>query len=169
MLKKIISGGQFGADLGGLKAAIVFNLPTGGWAPAGFKTEQGSNIDLKENYGLKETPSSGYSQRTEWNVRDSDATIILSRDFMSKGTVATLNYCKKHKKNVHRVPFISRQEHVLVSGESILEFLHFHSIEILNIAGNRESVAPGIENWVTRVFLYVFHRLKKEELLFENH
>lgn len=74
-LIKIVSGGQTGADRAALDWALAHGVPCGGWCPKGRKAEDGP-IDLK--YPLKETPSSSYIQRTEWNVRDSDATVVFS-------------------------------------------------------------------------------------------
>src|SRR5512139_1952957 len=69
LVEKIVSGGQTGADRAGLDFAIEHGIPHFGWCPKGRKAEDGS-IDWR--YDLKETPSSDYPQRTEWNVRDSD-------------------------------------------------------------------------------------------------
>jgi hypothetical protein len=68
----IISGGQTGADRAALDWALEHDVPCGGWCPKGRNAEDGP-IDPK--YPLKETPSASYIQRTEWNVRDSEATI----------------------------------------------------------------------------------------------
>ena len=75
MIKKIVSGGQTGADRAGLDVASRWNFPYGGWCPKGRKAEDGA---IGGQYLLTETPSSNYLQRTEWNVRDSDATVIFT-------------------------------------------------------------------------------------------
>ena len=72
---KIVSGGQTGADRAALDWAMAHGVPHGGWCPAGRLAEDGV-IDMR--YSLKETPQPEYLQRTEWNVRDSDATLIVS-------------------------------------------------------------------------------------------
>ena len=41
MIRKIISGGQTGADQGALDAAIEYGFPYGGWLPKGRLTENG--------------------------------------------------------------------------------------------------------------------------------
>ena len=74
-MPKIISGGQTGADRAALDWALSHNLPCGGWCPKGRKAEDGIIV---AKYPLKESSSSSYIQRTEWNVRDSDGTIVLS-------------------------------------------------------------------------------------------
>jgi len=75
VIAKIISGGQTGADRAALDFAIERGMPLGGWCPAGLKSEDGP---IDRRYQLKETPSIGYVQRTEWNVRDSDGTVVFS-------------------------------------------------------------------------------------------
>jgi hypothetical protein len=54
MIKKIISGGQTGADRAALDVAIEYGIPHGGWVPRGRKTEDGR---LSERYHLKEIQS----------------------------------------------------------------------------------------------------------------
>jgi predicted Rossmann-fold nucleotide-binding protein len=75
MIKKIISGGQTGADQAALDVAIELGIPHGGWIPKGRKTEAGR---LPEKYHLKEMPTAEYRKRTEQNVIDSDGTLIIS-------------------------------------------------------------------------------------------
>jgi predicted Rossmann-fold nucleotide-binding protein len=65
MLKKIISGGQTGADRAALDTAIEKGIPHGGWIPKGRKTEDGT---LPEQYNLQEMPTTSYPKRTEKNI-----------------------------------------------------------------------------------------------------
>ena len=74
-LLKIVSGGQTGADRAALDWALANGLPCGGWCPLGRLAEDGV-IDAR--YPLRETPEPSPAQRTEWNVRDSDGTLIVS-------------------------------------------------------------------------------------------
>lgn len=89
---KIISGGQTGADLAGLRVAKLLGLPTGGVAPFGFFTQNGNQPDLKTVFGL--TDHGNYRQRTIQNVRTSDVTLIFSKN-MSPGTILTKNSAMK--------------------------------------------------------------------------
>ena len=92
----IVLGGQTGADRAALDWALEHNVPTGGWCPKGRKAEDGP-IDPK--YPLKETPSSSYLQRTEWNVRESDATVLFSiQPTLSGGSKRTMEFAQKHRK-----------------------------------------------------------------------
>src|SRR5215470_2473081 len=76
---KIISGGQTGVDRAALDAAITLGLPYGGWCPRGGWAEdcpQPPGLLVRYPF-LRETPSRDPAQRTEWNVRDSDATLVI--------------------------------------------------------------------------------------------
>ena len=75
MIKKIISGGQTGADQAALDVAIESGIPHGGWIPKGRKTENGR---LPDKYQLKEMATSSYPKRTEQNIIDSHGTLIIS-------------------------------------------------------------------------------------------
>lgn len=144
--KKIISGGQTGADMGGLLFAEMNKIPTGGWSPKGWRTENGSNPELDSRFGLKEAPFSGYNWRTERNAIESDATVIFSRNPKSAGTVQTVRFCIDNNKEVILVdPFAPD------AAEKVLGFLSKHEPKVLNIAGNRQSVASGIEQQVVKV------------------
>jgi hypothetical protein len=93
---EIISGGQTGADRAALDWAIKHGIPHGGWCPKGRRSEDGP-IDAK--YQLQETPSNNYAQRTEWNVKDSDGTVIFSvRKRLSGNSSETLEFAIKHRK-----------------------------------------------------------------------
>jgi len=127
-LTKIISGGQTGADEAGLKAAKRLGLRTGGWIPKGFKTEDGDKPSLQVHYGLEETESTSYKPRTLLNVRHSEGTIIFAEK-ESIGSILTQNYCRKLSKPYWINPNVS----------DIRMFISEHEIEVLNIAGNRES------------------------------
>ena len=75
MLRRIVSGGQTGVDRAALDWALARGFPCGGWCPAGRLAEDGP---IPAEYPLTETPAAESSQRTEWNVRDSDATLIVA-------------------------------------------------------------------------------------------
>src|SRR4051794_27751768 len=93
MLERVVSGGQTGADQAGLRAARACGIPTGGWAPLGWQTEDGPAPWLAD-FGLVELPDGGYPERTRANVRDSTATIWFG-DPGSPGGRTTLRACHK--------------------------------------------------------------------------
>jgi hypothetical protein len=159
MVLKAISGGQTGADLGGLRAAKELGILTGGEAPKGFKTEDGSNLELKTIYGLKESLSEDYGIRTVVNIRSSDTKIIFSSNAKSPGTKLTIKHCEKLYK-----PYIiidPKLENAPEMAKSFLEkqYIRFRKKLILNVAGNRESKSPGTEEKVYQILLKI---LKKD-------
>jgi hypothetical protein len=141
MITKIISGGQTGADQGGLAAAQALGLATGGLAPKGFRTERGARPELGTLYHLTESTSSSYLARTQENVAQSDGTVIFG-NVSSPGSFQTKMACLRLKK-----PFIANP-----SVNGLREWIATHNIKVLNVAGNRESKNPGIESRV-REFL----------------
>ena len=149
-IEKIISGAQTGADRGGLQAALALGIPTGGWCPKGRRAEDG--VIPKHFSALEETPSSDYPERTEWNVRDSDATILFTwGDSFSPGSRLTKKMADRHKKPCCTINLRSTDDTQAV--ECILEFLKSVSAKVLNIAGSRESKAPGIQAKTERVLV----------------
>ena len=76
-ITKIVSGGQTGADRAALDWAIEYEIPHGGWCPKGRLAEDGA---IPAQYRLQESQSKNYLQRTEWNVRDTDGTVIFTME-----------------------------------------------------------------------------------------
>lgn len=134
---KIMSGGQTGVDRGALDAAIVSGVSHGGWCPKGRRAEDGV---ISTIYALTETPQPAYLQRTRWNVRDADATLLLHTGEMGPGTKATIGICRELKKP-HLVVDMRTREAL---SESIA-FVRLHQVTALNVAGPRESNNPGIQ------------------------
>lgn len=103
MLRKIISGGQTGADQGALMAAVELGLETGGWIPQGWRTEKGREEWLSR-MGLIQTPEFTYPKRTEHNVKAADATFLFG-NAKSPGCKLTLNLCRDYGKPYLVVPW----------------------------------------------------------------
>lgn len=145
-LKKIISGGQTGVDQAALNAAIDLGLEHGGWCPPGRICEEGI---IPDRYNLEETPTEKStnapsilrSLRTEWNVKDSEATLILSPKNAESdpGTDWTLKCVIKYNKL-----YLIADPLVENTAGKILTWLCSNSFKILNIAGPAESKYPGI-------------------------
>ena len=99
MIRKIISGGQTGADQAALDAAIKLGIPHGGWIPKGRLTENGP---LPDKYKLVEMPGTAYVLRTEQNVIDSNGTLIISHGHLSDGSDYTRKMAiKNHRPWLH--------------------------------------------------------------------
>jgi hypothetical protein len=141
LFEKIISGGQTGADRAALDFALAHGIPHGGWCPKGRLAEYGP---LGRQYQLKETPSADYAQRTEWNLRDSDATIIFSLNAgLSGGTLKTLEFAHQYGKPLLHVCRADAD-----ASAKLKSFIRDYSVKLLNIAGPRESEEPGIYEFV---------------------
>ncbi|TAM91568.1 MAG: hypothetical protein EPN43_04020 [Jatrophihabitans sp.] len=76
LVARIVCGGQSGVDRGAVDAAVACGIPYGGWCPLGGHSEDLPDVRVRYPH-LRETPSTDVSQRTEWNVRDSDATLVI--------------------------------------------------------------------------------------------
>ena len=142
-ITKIISGGQTGVDRAALNWAIQNNILHGGWCPKDRRSEDGV---IPDHYLLQETESKGYTQRTKWNVRDSDATFIITLvPELTGGSLFTQEYTQRiNKPCLHIYPHNLWHEQIKV-------FLGMHSIQTLNVAGPRASNAPDIEQFVYEV------------------
>jgi len=132
-LKKIVTGGQTGVDRAGLDAAIELGYPVGGYCPRGRIAEDGI---IPDKYPLIETESAEYKIRTELNVINSDGTLIINRGELTGGTRATyLNALENSK------PFLIVQFDENPDPKIAANWIRVNRIEVLNIAGPRESKA----------------------------
>jgi len=146
LVGKIVSGGQTGADRAALDFAIEHGIPHGGWCPRGRKAEDGS---LDQRYQLQETPSGDYAQRTEWNVRDSDGTVVFSiAPVLTGGSKKTVFLAHKLGKPVFH---ISRDCAPASPDKALLRFIQNHSIKVLNVAGPRASKESEVYGFVKEV------------------
>ena len=141
MLAKIVSGGQTGVDQAALAAAIAMGVEHGGWCPAGRRSERGR---IPAMFQLTETFDRNYTVRTEKNVMDSDATMILFRNVLSGGTLLTERLTLKHDRPCLCVN-LDIDNAFVESIDRIKVWLDRHSIETLNVAGPRESTSRGIQ------------------------
>jgi hypothetical protein len=134
---RIVSGGQSGVDRAALDVALHLGIPCGGWCPKGRLAEDGP---IPEEYPMEETPLASYEQRTLWNVRDSDATVILAPSVpLSGGT----HYTQTVAEGLHKPCLVI----VLDADTSLVvttDWLRRHHVCVLNVAGPRESGSPGI-------------------------
>jgi hypothetical protein len=146
MIQKIVSGGQTGADQAALDVAIEFGIPHGGWIPKGRLTEEGP---LPERYNLQEMPTPDYSLRTEQNVIDSDATLILTHGELSGGSKYTQEMAAKHDRPCLHVDL--RTTAAFAAVKAINYWVDRHGIQVLNVAGSRGSQDPKIHDAVSKV------------------
>jgi hypothetical protein len=135
---EIVSGGQTGVDRAALDTALALGLRCGGWCPRGRRAEDGP---LPARYPLRETPSPSYPERTEWNVRDSDGTLVLHRGPLRGGTALTVRLARRQGR-----PALTVDLSAAPRVEPVREWIARERIVKLNVAGPRESQQPGIHD-----------------------
>lgn len=146
ILRKIISGGQTGADRAGLDAALALGLDVGGWVPKGRITERGPLTDEDmAKYKLQETASYDYFQRTSLNVTDSDGTVIFGNRG-SSGSRLTIAIATEQQR-----PLI-----VNPSADTLRQFVQKNRIRVLNVAGNRASVNNRVYDYAFTTIIGAF-------------
>ena len=135
-LSKLVSGGQTGVDRAALDVALRLGIPCGGWCPRGRRAEDGT---IPARYPLAETPDTRYPQRTAWNVRDSDGTLVIHAGPRRGGTALTLRVARRQGKPVLTVDVDGNPD-----AAALAEWIARSGIRVLNVAGPRESESPGI-------------------------
>jgi hypothetical protein len=132
----VVSGGQTGVDRAALDTARALGLPCRGWCPRGRRAEDGP---IDPAYPLTETPDEDYAQRTEWNVRDSDGTLVLTRGRPKGGTAFTITVARRLGR-----PLLVVDLAAAPSPDAVRRWIEAEAVVALNVAGPRESQQPGI-------------------------
>ena len=157
-LRRVISGGQTGVDQAALRAAKDCGLEIGGWCPPGRECEAGV---IPAEFPLKETPQERSpnaldvprSQRSEWNVRDSDGTLVIVTGD-DTGTEWTIECTRSYGRPVLVCEIADPEAH-----EEIRRWLTKNRIVVLNVAGPSEKTAPRIAARVHVLLCRVFSQL----------
>lgn len=159
---KIISGGQTGGDIGGVRAGKQLGIETGGTLPNGWKTQDGSKPEYATEFGMTQDSSSSYVPRTMKNVDNADATIAVVWG-KSVGTDKTIGYAQTGKwgygvretkiEGGHRPVLVITTKDVKEAAKQIREFVLDTGAKTLNIAGHREGSQPGIEAFTTKMLV----------------
>src|SRR5262245_27112173 len=131
MVTKIVSGGQTGADRAALDVALSYGLEIGGWVPRGRLAEDG--IISARYTGLKESSSKLPAVRTKLNVRDSDATLIVSRGPLTGGSLLTYREANRLKRPVLHIDLLRIPHPRAVS--YVRSWLQIINPATLNVAG----------------------------------
>jgi len=150
VISKIVSGGQTGADRAALDVALEYDFPHGGWCPKGRLAEDGP---IHSAYVLAESTTKNYLQRTEWNARDADGTVIFTmKSALTGGSKRTIDFARKHTRPwVHLYPEMDEDP-----VEALRRFVERHRIQTLNVAGSRGSKEPQLHGWVCEVLEAAF-------------
>jgi len=105
---------------------------------------------IDEKYDLRETPEAEYSQRTEWNVRDGDATVVVSRAArLTGGSLFTMELAAAQRKPcLHLSGLLEAPE----NARQLRDFIRRNGVKILNVAGPRASGEPQVGAFVHAIF-----------------
>ena len=154
-LRKVISGGQTGADQGALSACWRLGVPHGGWVPKGRRTEKGK---VPARYRMRQHWSRHYPPRTEKNIVDSDGTLIFTFGALDRGSLLTKQLARKHRRPCLHVDL---RQPLPANVRRIERWIHRRLPRggVLNVAGSRRSKAPGIHLAVRRAMTAVLRRL----------
>jgi hypothetical protein len=150
-LLRVISGGQTGVDRAALDAALACSIEIGGWCPRGRRAEDGR---IDERYPLHETESGVYAERTRLNVRDADATLILSRGPLTGGTGLTRSFVQQRGCPLLVVNRDAPSPED--AAQRVRAWIEEYGIQVLNVAGPRESTSQGIYHWALSVLTAAF-------------
>ncbi|MEK6196543.1 MAG: putative molybdenum carrier protein, partial [Deltaproteobacteria bacterium] len=134
MIKKIISGGQVGADQGALDVAIKYGIPHGGWIQKGCKTQSGV---LPPKYHLKEMLKASFKDRIEQNVIDSHGSVIITHGTLTGGADYCLKMAQKHGRPCLHIDLNTLSEFTAAS--RLNAWIKENDIEVLNVNGSRTS------------------------------
>lgn len=149
-IRKVISGGQTGADRTALECAQELGLKTGGYCPRGWRTEAGSDVGLKQ-FGLIETAHDDYPTRTKLNVKSSEATVWFGK--ISPGFHQTSQAAADEGKEFFRNP----------TRPAFLQICETY--EVVNFAGNRLRKNPDVPLLVRMAFSWLKEALEQERSL----
>lgn len=149
--RRIISGGQTGADRAALDVAIALGIRHGGFVPAGRKAEDGPVSDA---YDLVELASDDYDLRTERNVQAADATLIVSLGPLTGGSLTTRRMARRHGRPWLHVDLRHDDEPTVV--DAVRAWLADVRPDVLNVAGPRESTTPGMYGLTHRLLMRVW-------------
>jgi hypothetical protein len=152
LIAKVISGGQTGADIAGLRAAKIHGIATGGYMTKGCRTQSGLKPEYLSEYGMEELPYAAYKPRTLANVFAADVTIRFAEHWSSPGEICTINAIKRYNKPYIDIPVSEFDSKPHITPLELAYWLIDGKYKIVNIAGNSERTSPGIEEWV-EIFL----------------
>jgi hypothetical protein len=158
MIKKIISGGQTGADRAALDVAIRMGIAHGGWVPKGRLAEDGQ---ISDKYQLQELPTESYPARTDQNVKASDGTLIIARGKLTGGTDFTREMTLKHRKQLLGIDLNLTDHYDAAS--LIASWIRMQKVNTLNVAGPRASKDSEIYRDVVTILEKTIQILRDEE------
>jgi len=152
---RVVTGGQTGVDRAALDAALDGGVPCGGWCPAGRWAEDGP---IAARYPLIETPETDPAFRTRRNVADGDGTLIIVDSAPDQGS--RLACAAARELGRARLTVNLSQTAPDAARARVAAWIARENIRVLNIAGPRESSAPGIYSRAHDLLTSLFAGLK---------
>ncbi|HXY61195.1 MAG TPA: putative molybdenum carrier protein [Chthoniobacterales bacterium] len=152
---KIVSGGQTGVDRAALDVALKHHIPCGGWCPEGRTDEDGK---IPDRYPMKALKKGGPQERTSRNVQDSDGTIVIYFHELSGGTAYTAGCCIEQQQPYRLIDAAKYSPEDAVP--LMAAFMRDHDVEILNVAGPRQSEWAGGYDYTFRAINVLLSRMK---------
>ena len=159
MIKRIISGGQTGVDIAALEAALELGISTSGAMPFGWRTLDGPRPEYEKRFGMKQTAGSSYAPRTFANAGAAGLTLRIAADWNTQGELCTLRAVAA----VGQEPFdigldADLRVNPLRLAAALARIRAAGPGLTLNVAGNSEQSAPGIERVAKRILRSIFRR-----------
>jgi hypothetical protein len=163
-IRKIISGGQTGSDRGALDAAHAIGIDRGGWAPKGWRAEDGI-IPNFYRVGMRESHARAYPVRTRQNIEDSDGTLILSLGELpvDGGSTLTCKLARLHWKAYRHVIIPADGNIYGIALERTCNWMRDSQIRVLNVAGPRESREPGLQAAARKALVIIMTVLRLDD------
>lgn len=159
MIEKVISGGQTGADIAGLRAAVTAGIPTGGFMPMGYRTLDGFRPEYEFEYNMIAIDTASYAERTRLNVMQSDCTVRFAYDFSTPGERCTMAAIRGYAKPYMDVWVTTKGYPSIDALNKLVDWLRINDFKIVNIAGNSERRMQGMEDAVYKFLVPVFERV----------
>lgn len=138
---RILSGGQTGVDRAALDSAMAAGLPAGGTCPLGRLAEDGP---IPVHYPLAEAESPDPAVRTYANVHAAEATLIVVDDPEPAGWGPGTRLTVQYAHDLGRPCFVAALGAAGTTPATVVAWTRAAGIGPLNVAGPRESEAPGI-------------------------
>lgn len=140
-VRKIISGGQTGADRAALDWAIENQVLHGGYCPKGRLAEDGP---IPTSYAMVETKTDKYPERTKLNVESSNATLVIVDAKLTRGSKLTVSHAEKKQKPVLAVFAAGAEQPTEAQVAEVIAWLEKHDPMVLNVAGSRASTSSNV-------------------------
>ena len=142
-------------DRAALDVALKHRIACGGWCPEGRLDEEGK---IPDRYPMTELKKGGPDERTERNVHDSHGTIVIYFHELSGGTAYTVGCCIEQRQPYRLIDAAKYSPEDAAT--LMVSFVRDHDIEILNVAGPRDTEWAGGYAYAFRAVDVLVSRLK---------